>query len=42
MEVNQSPSMNTDTNLDLEIKSNLIADTFTLIGIQPCERKVER
>ena len=33
IEVNLSPSMNTDSPLDLKIKGNMIADLFTLIGI---------
>lgn len=35
MEVNLSPSMNTDSGLDLKIKGSMIADLFTLIGIVP-------
>ena len=42
MEVNLSPSMNTDSPLDMSIKSNLIADTFTLIGIRSFDRRKER
>ena len=42
MEVNLAPSMNTDSPLDHRIKSNLIADTFTLIGLQKFDRKSER
>ena len=42
MEVNLSPSMNTDSPLDHRIKSNLVADTFTLIGIKKFDRKSER
>jgi len=34
MEVNLSPSLACDSPLDTEIKSNLIADTFNLIGIK--------
>jgi tubulin polyglutamylase TTLL5 len=34
IEINLSPSLATDSALDLEIKSNLIADTFNLIGIK--------
>ncbi len=37
LEVNLSPSLNTDSPLDLKIKGNLIADLFTLIGIIPNE-----
>lgn len=35
MEVNLSPSLATDSNLDLKIKSELIADLFNLVGIVP-------
>ena len=34
IEVNLSPSLACDSPLDTEIKSNLIADTFNLIGIK--------
>jgi hypothetical protein len=34
LEVNLSPSMNTDSTLDIEIKSELLVDLFNLIGIQ--------
>jgi tubulin polyglutamylase TTLL5 len=33
LEVNLSPSLNTDSNLDLKVKSVLISDLFTLAGI---------
>ena len=33
LEVNLSPSLNTDTHLDFKVKGNLIADLFTLVGI---------
>lgn len=35
MEVNMSPSMNTDSPLDLKIKGNMIADLLSLIGVTP-------
>lgn len=35
LEVNLSPSMNTDSPLDLKIKGNLVADILTLVGIVP-------
>lgn len=35
VEVNHSPSMNTDSPLDLKIKGNMVADMFTMIGIVP-------
>ena len=33
LEVNLSPSLGTDSPLDFALKSNLLADTFTLIGL---------
>ncbi|OMJ67162.1 hypothetical protein SteCoe_35753 [Stentor coeruleus] len=41
LEVNLSPSMATDSPLDLHIKSNLISDTFNLIGVRAFDRKKE-
>ncbi|OMJ86723.1 hypothetical protein SteCoe_11735 [Stentor coeruleus] len=41
LEVNLSPSMNTDAPIDLYIKSNLIADAFNLVGIRAFDRKKE-
>jgi Tubulin-tyrosine ligase family len=41
LEVNLSPSMNTDSPLDFYIKSNLITDTFNLVGIRTFDRKKE-
>jgi len=35
MEVNMSPSMNTDSPLDLKIKGNMIADLLSLVGVNP-------
>lgn len=37
LEVNLSPSMNTDTPLDIEIKTRLMVDLFNLIGMQTPE-----
>ena len=37
LEVNLSPSLNTDTPLDLKIKGNMISDLITLIGIVPLD-----
>jgi hypothetical protein len=39
LEVNLSPSLNTDSPIDLKIKGNLIADVFTLIGIVPVDQR---
>jgi len=33
LEVNLSPSLNTDSPLDQRIKSNLLVDLFNMIGI---------
>ena len=35
MEINLNPSLNTDTELDLIIKSKLMSDIFTVIGMEP-------
>ncbi len=35
MEVNMSPSMNSDSPLDIKIKGNMIADLFSMIGVAP-------
>ena len=34
LEVNLSPSLNTDTQLDFKVKGALMADMFTLVGLQ--------
>ena len=34
LEVNLSPSLNTDTQLDFKIKGGLMADLFNLVGLQ--------
>lgn len=34
LEVNLSPSLNTDTLLDFKVKGNLMADLFNLVGLQ--------
>lgn len=39
MEVNLSPSLAADTPLDLKIKSNLVTDTFNLIGVKKLDRR---
>lgn len=41
IEVNLSPSLACDSPLDMEIKNNLLADTFNLIGIKKFDRKKE-
>jgi tubulin polyglutamylase TTLL5 len=41
LEVNLSPSLNTDSPLDLFIKANLISDTLNLIGVRAFSRKAE-
>lgn len=39
LEVNLSPSLTADSPLDMQIKSNLIADTLNLVGIKKFERR---
>jgi hypothetical protein len=41
LEVNLSPSLATDSPLDMNIKGNLIADLFNLVGIRSFDRKKE-
>jgi hypothetical protein len=41
MEVNLSPSLSADSPIDMHIKSNLISDSFNLIGLKPYDRKKE-
>lgn len=41
LEVNLSPSMAADSPLDWNIKSNVITDTFNLIGMKRFDRKKE-
>lgn len=41
LEVNLSPSLATDSPLDLFIKSNLVSDTLNLIGLRQYDRKKE-
>lgn len=33
LEVNLSPSMNTDSSLDIKIKTNMLVDLFNLVGL---------
>ncbi|XP_022129842.2 tubulin polyglutamylase TTLL13-like isoform X1 [Pieris rapae] len=39
LEVNHSPSFHTDTQLDREVKENLLTDTFTMLNIWQCDKK---
>ena len=41
LEVNLSPSLATDSPLDLNIKSTLLCDTFNLVGLKKFDRKKE-
>ena len=41
IEVNLSPSLATESPLDLTIKGNLLADTFNLCGVRRYDRKKE-
>ena len=40
MEVNVSPSLNSNSPLDKRIKTALIADIYTLLGFIPCNREI--
>ena len=42
LEVNLSPSMNCDTGLDLRLKTQLVADLFTLIGVRATQERPRR
>jgi hypothetical protein len=39
VEVNLSPSLATDSPLDVKIKSNLMIDTFNLVGIKKYDKR---
>ena len=39
LEINLSPSMNTDSPMDLKIKGNMVADMFTMIGVVPLDQR---
>ena len=39
MEVNLSPSLATDSPLDLKIKNGVMLDTFNLVGIKKFDRR---
>ena len=41
LEVNLSPSLATDSPLDMSIKSTLLTDAFNLIGVKRFDRKKE-
>jgi tubulin polyglutamylase TTLL5 len=41
MEVNLSPSLATESPLDMTIKANLLADAFNLIGVKQFDRRKE-
>ena len=41
LEVNLSPSLATDSPLDLAIKSTLLTDTFNMVGVKRFDRKKE-
>lgn len=41
LEVNMSPSLSSDSPLDMKLKSSLISDTFNLIGIKKFDRRKE-
>ena len=41
VEVNLSPSLATDSPLDMVIKTNLLTDTFNMIGLRRFDRRKE-
>lgn len=41
LEVNLSPSLATDSPLDMTIKSTLLTDVFNLVGVKRFDRKKE-
>ena len=41
IEINLSPSLACDSQLDMKIKGQLLADTFNLIGVRQFDRKAE-
>lgn len=41
IEINLSPSLAAESNLDMQIKSNLIADIFNLIGVHRFDRAAQ-
>ncbi len=41
VEVNLSPSMATESPIDIAIKTNLLNDTFNMIGVKKFDRKKE-
>lgn len=38
LEVNHAPSFNSDTQLDRQVKKNLLVDTFTLLNVSINEK----
>ena len=41
VEINLSPSLACESPIDLQIKSNLLADIFTMVGVKRFDRKAE-
>ena len=41
LEANLSPSLTPDSPLDLKLKSQVVADAFTLIGMKKFDRRKE-
>jgi hypothetical protein len=39
LEINLSPSLNTDSNLDLTIKGAMLADMFTMMGVVSLDQR---
>lgn len=40
LEVNLSPSMQADSPLDVQVKSSLLSDAFTLVGLRNVDRQM--
>jgi tubulin polyglutamylase TTLL5 len=39
LEINLSPSLNTDSGLDLKIKGSMLADLFTMMGVVSIDQR---
>lgn len=39
LEINLSPSLNTDSGLDLKIKGSMISDLFTMMGVVAIDQR---
>lgn len=39
MEVNMSPSLNSDSPLDIKIKGNMISEMLSMVGVTPLAQR---